>query len=120
AALAPVVTGAVLWSAFGKLARDYGAGLQALGETVSKRTHRGERPRWIDRLVEMPPLRWWLRDPPTRAAFVLVTAYVVRDRDLKLRLYPGLAPFLIMPLVFVFGKEPFDGFGVAFTGAYLG
>jgi ABC-2 type transport system permease protein len=71
-------------------------------------------------------LRWWLRDSVSRASFLLVTAYLVRDRDVKLRIYPGLAPVMVMPLIFLFqpgnlhaadyGKD----FGVAFSGAYLG
>jgi hypothetical protein len=124
AALAILVTGIVLWAAFGKLARDYGTGLQRLGETVSRRTSRGERRRWIDRLVESPPLCWWLRDPVKRAAFLLTAAYLVRDRDVKLRVYPGLAPFLVLPVVILlpqYGRSGSDGgFGVLFVAAYLG
>jgi hypothetical protein len=122
AGLAVVVTAGVLWGAFGKLAKDYQTGLQALGETVSRR-RRG--PRWLDGLVNAPPLRWWLRDPVERAAFLLSAAYLARDRDVKLRIYPGVAPFLVVPFVLMVNRggssSAFtNGFGVAFVAAYVG
>jgi ABC-2 type transport system permease protein len=36
--------------------------------------------RWADVLADAPPLRWWLRDSVSRASFLLVTAYLARDR----------------------------------------
>jgi hypothetical protein len=69
-------------------------------------------------------MRWWLREPVTRASFLLVAHYLVRDRDVKLRIYPGLAPMLVMPLIFLLQDRNHDGFGggfgLAFTGGYLG
>ena len=46
----------------------------------------------------------------------------LRDRDVKLRIYPSLAPMLAMPLIFLFQERGQDGpsLGVAFAGAYLG
>ena len=85
AALAVIGTALVLWLAFDKLARGYETGLQSLHETVSTPTRAGNRRRWIDVLVDQPPLSWWLRDPVTRAAFLLTAAYLARDRDVKLR-----------------------------------
>ena len=58
--------------------------------------------RWLDRVAAMPPPSWWLRDPVERASFLLMAAYMLRDRDVKLRLYPGLAPIMVVPLIFVF------------------
>ncbi len=118
-------TSGVLWIAFGKLAEDYEAGLQRLGETVSRPKRQGGGRRWADVLVSAPPLRWWLRDSVSRASFLLVTAYLMRDRDVKLRIYPGLAPVLVMPFIFLIqphsGPDDFTKyFGVAFSGAYLG
>jgi hypothetical protein len=60
------------------------------------------RERWLAALVKLPPLSWWLRDPVERESFKLTTAYLVRDREIKMRLYPGVAPLLIMPLVMLF------------------
>ena len=91
AATAWVATGGVLALAFGKLAVSYGHGLQALHENVSPaRSVSGGR-RWLDRCVHAPPLRWWLRDSRARASFLLTAAYLLRDREIKLRVYPQLA-----------------------------
>jgi hypothetical protein len=123
AALALTATALVLWLAFGKLAKDYETGMQMLNETVSPRIkHPGGR-RWLDRLVEVPPLSWWLREPVSRTAFLLTAAYLVRDRDVKLRVYPGLAPVLILPVIFLLRnshREAATFPGVPFAGAYLG
>jgi ABC-2 type transport system permease protein len=119
AGLAIVATTLAVWLAFGKLAADYGTGLQVMSETVSPaRKHGGQR-RWIDSLVNKPPLSWWLREPVERAAFLLTSAYLVRDRDVKLRLYPGLAPMLIMPVIFLLqGRGRAGGGGGGFTFAF--
>jgi len=123
AALALGGTALVLWLAFGKLAKAYESGLQALNETVSVRVkHRGGR-RWLDRLVAVPPLSWWLRDPVSRASFLLTAAYLVRDRDVKLRVYPGLAPVMVIPVILLLKtghRTPAMFPGVPFVGAYLG
>ncbi|HTR41682.1 MAG TPA: hypothetical protein VMH87_08715 [Pseudomonadales bacterium] len=119
-AVAIVATGLILWLAFDKLAKNYEAGLQLLGETVSKPKRTRPRRRWMDRLVAMPPFNWWLRDPVSRASFLLTTAYLIRDRDVKLRIYPGIAPMLVVPFVFLFQKNNMGGFGIALSGGYLG
>jgi hypothetical protein len=123
AALALAATALVLWLAFGKLAQNYETGMQMLNETVSPTIkHRGGR-RWLDRLVELPPLSWWLREPVCRASFLLTAAYLMRDRDVKLRVYPGLAPVLVLPVIFLLRNSHQDAAvfpGVPFAGAYLG
>ena len=120
AGVALAVTAVVLWLAFGKLAQNYEIGLQALNETVTKRKPIRQGRRWIDRLINIQPLRWWLRDPVSRAAFLLTAAYLVRDRDVKLRVYPGIAPMLVLPFVFLLQRHSMGSFGIAFSGAYLG
>lgn len=125
AGLAVLATLLVLWIAFGKLAQDYEAGLQTLSENISRRSQKRKGRRLIDVLIDMPPLRWWLRNPVERAAFLLATAYLVRDRDVKLRIYPGIAPMLAVPFILLLqgsGRGGFGntGFGVAFAGAYVG
>jgi ABC-2 type transport system permease protein len=124
-AFAIVSTGVVLWVAFGKLAHDYGAGLQRLGELAPTRSPRAGHRRWIDVLIDMPPLRWWLRDSVARASFLLTAAYLVRDRDVKLRVYPAIASYMVMPVILLaqgHGSGPLGigGFGIAFSGAFLG
>jgi ABC-2 type transport system permease protein len=117
-----VATTAVLWLAFGKLAGDYESGLRTLREALpaGQRVHR----RWLRRVVDLPPLRWGMRDPVTRAAFLLTTAYLWRDRDVKLRVYPSLAPMLVFPVVFSAqagaGIYNESGFAIAFSGFMLG
>jgi ABC-2 type transport system permease protein len=46
-----------------------------------------------------PILRLWVRDPVERSAFDLAAAALRRDRDVRLRVYPTLAAFLILPLM---------------------
>lgn len=124
-----VATAAVLWLAFEKLARDYETGLQTMGEASLTKRPQGARRRWLDTLAGRPPLRWWLRDSVSRASFLLVAAYLFRDRDVKLRVYPGLAPMLVWPLIMLVQDHgpgnsgafsAFSGFAVAFTGIYIG
>lgn len=125
AAVGVAATVLVLWAAFSKLAQDYAAGLQVLNEHRARPGRKFGRG-WLHRLVELPPLGWWLRDPRQRAAFLLSAAYLARDRDVKLRVYPAIAPFLIFPLIILIREfAPGDGssgpgFGFAFGSAYLG
>ena len=122
AALAMIATGLVLFLAFGRLADEYQTGLQMLNESVAQAPSPRPRFRWLDVLVRLPPLRFFLRDSVTRASFLLTAAYLVRDRDVKLRIYPGIAPMLVMPLIFLFQErgQRSGVFGVAFVGTYLG
>src|SRR5437763_1218838 len=100
AAFGGAATVAVLWLAFGKLAHSYESGLQALTEASPARRRRGGR-HWLGWLVKRAPLRWWLRNSVSRGAFLLTAAYLFRDRETKLRIYPGLAPMMIMPVIFL-------------------
>ena len=128
--LAVAVTVLVLWLAFDKLAKDYEVGLQSLNETVSDRKQKTGRRRWIEVLIGLPPFNWWLREPVSRASFLLTAAYLTRDRDTKLRLYPSIAPMLTMPFMMLLqnhhhGGEAavdsiFAGLGLALTGAMIG
>jgi hypothetical protein len=120
-------TATVLWLAFGRLAQDYETGLQSMGEARAAKRSGGRR-RLLDRLVGVPPLSWWLRDPVSRASFLLVGAYLMRDRDVKLRVYPGTAPMMVWPFIMLLNEHRygsgdagmFSGFGVAFAGVYVG
>ncbi|HBJ83318.1 MAG TPA: hypothetical protein DDZ88_05485 [Verrucomicrobiales bacterium] len=111
AALAVIVTAVTSWLALEKLGSAYGQGLMNLNE--SEGTGKGSnkpRGRWLAAMVKLPPLSWWLRDPVERESFKLTTAYLARDREIKMRLYPGVAPLLIMPLIMLF---PAGGRGAA-------
>jgi len=130
AAGAVVATVAVLGTAFGLLARSYQHGMQALNETISHRTATRPRRRWLDKLVNHPPLSWCLRDSVSRTAFVLTGAYLFRDRDVKLRVYPGIAPMLVLPIIMMLqtrtvgalakGGGGASSFMLAFGAGYLG
>jgi ABC-2 type transport system permease protein len=110
-------TAIVVWLAFGKLAHSYETGLQAIGEIVSKPRARGSR-RWTEILATLPPLKWF--SPVSRASFILTTAYLLRDRDVKLRVFPGIAPMLIIPFLFLFqDRHTTESFGVAFSASFL-
>jgi hypothetical protein len=93
-----VTTAALSYLAIGKLAPSYGEGLTRLSESRS----RTSKPAKVSRpstSIRNPILRWWLRDPVEQWAFRLAGAYMRRDRDIKLRLYPSLTIFLIFPLM---------------------
>ena len=109
----------VLWLAFGKLAHSYESGLQALTEASPARPRRRGR-HWLGWLVKTPPLRWWLRNSVSRGAFLLTAAYLFRDRETKLRIYPGLAPMMIMPVIFLIRGGMTRDYAIAFSGTYLG
>jgi ABC-2 type transport system permease protein len=122
AAVGVAATALVAWLAFVKLADEYGRGMQAIGEQSSPPRTRPRR-RWVETLAAMPPLRWLLRDPVSRASFVLCCAYIARDRDVKLRVYPSLAPMMILPVMLLFTNSSPNAdtaFGVALAGGYLG
>jgi hypothetical protein len=115
-------TAIVLWLAFGLLAETYQSGLQTIGESPSRANER-PRGRVLEMLVRSRPFSWWLRDPATRGSFRLSIAYMVRDRDTKLRLYPGLAPMMVYPLIILAPigvRSGVTDFGIAFAGCYLG
>jgi ABC-2 type transport system permease protein len=119
AGIALLATALVVWLAFVKLAENYGAGLQTIGEsTVRSKTRSGSQRRWTEIIAAVPPLKWF--SPVSRAGFILTTAYLFRDRDVKLRVFPGIAPMLIIPFIFLLqDKQAMEGFGVAFSSAFL-
>ena len=126
ASLAVFSTAAALWLGFGKLSAAYGEGLMALNESSSSVNSTDSKPknRWLPKLLQASPFRWWLRDPVERHAFLLTSAYMARDREIKLKLYPGIAPMLIMPVVMLFGMSGLKGSSAAtwvqcFAACYL-
>jgi hypothetical protein len=57
----------------------------------------------------------WLARPAERAAFDLVSIYLRRNREVKVRLYPSLAYFVFVPLLAIFSEglpDPFSRRGV--------
>jgi ABC-2 type transport system permease protein len=117
-------TGMLLYAAFVRLARDYEHGLQALHDAAPAVRETLPGRRWIERLAGLPPLSWLLRDPVARSSFLLSTAYLTRDRDVKLRIFPGVAPMMIMPIIFLWqGIEPRNGIDavpIGMAGGFAG
>ena len=103
AAIGLGATALLAWLAFARLGSAYGVGLMALNESAGAATDRPRR-RLLSWLVVRLPLRAWLRDPVERHAFLLASAYLVRDRETKLKLYPALAPMVMMPVVMALGS----------------
>ena len=93
-----LATSGLAYIAIGKLAPSYGEGLTKLSETRT-RAQKPVRAQMVHTSFRNPVLRWWLRDPIERWSFRLAAAYMRRDRDIKLRLYPSLTIFLIIPLM---------------------
>src|SRR5207244_10308069 len=87
AAAAVLTTPILMWGAMKYLAADWARQIASLSETPveAKSVERHARPSRfaIDRL-----LRPWLRDPIERGAFRFATAYLTRDRDIRMRIYP--------------------------------
>jgi hypothetical protein len=91
------VTALLAYIAIGKLSPSYGEGLTTIAESRSS-TPTSARAR-KRRELRNPLVRWWLRDPIELWSFRLAGAYMRRDRDMKLRLYPSLTIFLAFPLI---------------------
>lgn len=132
AALGLASTALVVWLAFGKMASVYGEGWQAVSESASAKPRERSQYRTLRAVSQAPPLRWFLRDSVARASFQLVSAYLLRDRDTKLRVYPAIAPTVMMPAVLLLSNRGFGAgsrghvataglgnFGVAFASVFL-
>jgi ABC-2 type transport system permease protein len=122
ASIGIIVTAIVTALAFGKLAGAYESGLQTMGEASTRKPAKSGRVRALQRFVSLPPLNWWVRDPVERAGFQLVGAYMFRDRDVKLRLYPGLVPMMMMPVVMLANSmrsHGGDDFMMIIGGCYI-
>ncbi len=128
AAAALLATAIVSYFAINRLAQTYEHGLQTLNETTTRVKARGAGHRRLADIVEWRPLRFLLPDPVQRSSFLLAVAYLLRDRDVKLRIFPALGPVLVLPIVMLIGQPNapasavFDvrGFMVALVGTYLG
>ncbi len=121
-ALAIGVTALLAWLAFSRLAGSYEEVAVTLNEhTASPGRSNARGQRWTERLTQWPGLRWWLRDPVERAAFLLAAAQLTRARDVKLRVYPQVAQFAVYPLIFLIGSRN-DGSGMmsGFLAGFLG
>jgi len=117
AALAVVATAALAWGAVAKLSGTYAATLSALGETPVAAPTVGpvERsPRKMNAL-----LRAWLRDPVERGVYQLARAYMTRDRDVRMRLYPSLATIVVFAILPLFDQSMSGRAGPVFVLTFI-
>ncbi len=118
AALAVGVTAALAWGALRFLAAGYARQVAALSEAAvperAPRAVRGGRT-WADALLVAA-----LRDPVERGAFRLARAYLARDRDMRMRIYPSLALVVVFPVLAVLDRERTASFGAIMTIFMLG
>ncbi|MEK7329812.1 MAG: hypothetical protein AAB113_03325, partial [Candidatus Eisenbacteria bacterium] len=121
AALAVLVTPLFGWAALRYLAADYARQVAALGETAvtarkpAEMTVRAGHGRRLDAL-----LRVWLRDPVERGAFRLAAAYLTRDRDMRMRIYPTLATVLIFPVIAILDRRTGAHYGAIMSLVFAG
>ncbi|MBI1795446.1 MAG: hypothetical protein HYR74_00170 [Candidatus Eisenbacteria bacterium] len=112
AVVAVLATPLIVWAAMRYLAADYARQIAALGETAvdARRAAdpapaadaRPARARGfaLDRLFKP-----WMRDPVERGAFRLMTAYLARDRDIRMRIYPSLATVLVFAVIAIVDRK---------------
>jgi ABC-2 type transport system permease protein len=113
AATAVLATPLVGWGALRYLATDYTKQLAALGETPAP-SPASDAPSAtrvgglrLERLLGP-----WLRDPVERGSFLLAAAYLMRDRDVRMRVYPSLALFVVFPVIAIIDQTQAVRFSV--------
>ncbi len=116
AAGAVVATAALSWGAVRYLAEGYARQVAALSEAAAparsgRRARR--RPATGSRFGFLP--RLLMRDPVERGAFRLVRAYLARDRDMRMRIYPSLALVIVFPVIAIVDPGGQAAFGAIMT-----
>jgi hypothetical protein len=98
-----LITVGLAYVAIGRLSSSYSEGLAKISEsrTTAPTPARARK----HRELRNPLLLWWLRDPIELRAFRLAAAYMRRDRDIKLRLYPSLTIFVIVPVMTLLDRK---------------
>jgi hypothetical protein len=98
AVAAVVVTAVLSWIAVGKLSSGYAdvAPIRAIVGTPESASSLERDADWGSFGRSSPITRLWLRDPIERGAFRLAAAYVRRNREIKMRLYPQFAMFIAL------------------------
>jgi hypothetical protein len=108
----------------GRIASDYARRLGSLAETpvrITKPKAAGQRVRVVRGSGRMHPiLRAWMPDPRERAAFGLASTYLRRDRDVRMRVYPGLASFIVFPILPLFDRNMGPSFAPIMTVVMAG
>jgi hypothetical protein len=116
AAMAVGFTPVMAWLALRYLAAGYARQVAALSETAAP-----DKPRRVRAIGAKAPFwsraltRVFLRDPVERGAFRLAAAYIQRDRDMRMRIYPALAAFLVFPVIAIIDRKVGARFGPIMT-----
>lgn len=112
-------TGSLCYLAFERLAQSYGKTLQSLSESAENKNP--QRQSFLRRLADLPPLSRWLKEPLTKASFVLCANYILKDRDLRMRMMSALSPMLGFSILWM-TKDAANGekiFFVILTSFYI-
>ena len=125
AGLALGTTALLCAACLGRIAADYTRRLASLGETPLRRASSAKAPATRVRPVRgsgrmHPILRAWMPDPRERAAFGLASTYLRRDRDVRMRVYPGLASFIVFPILPLFDRNMGPSFAPIMTVVMAG
>lgn len=121
AASALVVTAVLSWGANRFLAEGYARQVAALSEASAPPAPvRHARPRRAAGSRFEFLLHLLMRDPVERGAFRLARAYLARDRDMRMRVYPSLALVAVFPVVAILDPDARGTFGAIMTIFMLG
>ena len=114
AGVAVVLTIAMAWGANRYLAAGFARQVAALGEiAVREPSPRRVRARRAGTGADAEPTRaptgalmgTFMRDPVERGAFRLARAYLARDRDMRMRIYPSLAMIVVFPVIAILDPQ---------------
>ncbi len=116
AVAAVTVTAALAWSANRFLAEGYARQVAALGEaSAPEQPAPRSRPRREAPMLIGTLLGALIRDPIERGAFRLTRAYLARDRDMRMRIYPSLALVVVFPVLAILDQDRAARFGAIMT-----
>jgi len=121
AASAIVTTVVLAWSANRFLAEGYARQVAALGEASAPAAPARRSPSrraGTSRLGAL--LGVVMRDPVERGAFRLARAYLARDRDMRMRIYPSLALCLVFPVLAILDPRGSARMGAIMTIFMIG
>jgi len=110
AGVAVVLTIAMAWAANRYLAVGFARQVAALGEVAIREPspRRGRARRAQSGATAVPTgalMGTLLPDPVERGAFRLARAYLARDRDMRMRIYPSLAMIVVFPVIAILDPQ---------------
>lgn len=113
AMMALLFTIGLAWAANRYLAAGFVRQVAALGETPAPEATPEVRARRAARAGEAPRtgaptgalMGTMLPDPVERGAFRLARAYLARDRDMRMRIYPSLAMIVVFPVIAILDPQ---------------